>query len=161
MPDWEEVGHKHNYCIICSSTDTTKVQPTKLCPKYIWVDVIARFVCVLSRQSGVAIFGNRPREVLLMQESLKHRESITRYTAPDFYKKTGVLYEAPGNLLQVNRMDYRFEGKNILRVRVTVLRGSTVPSARTVCNDKLHIALLVKKYLSIWEIKSKADRHRK
>jgi len=37
-----------------------------------------------------------------MQESLKQKKNITRYTAPDFYKKTRVLYEAPGNLLQVN-----------------------------------------------------------
>jgi len=66
----KEVGHKHNYCFICSPTDTTKVQPTKLCPKYIWVDVIARFVFVLSRQSGVVIFGNQPKEVLWVQESL-------------------------------------------------------------------------------------------
>ena len=68
---------------------------------------------VLGRQPGVAIFGNRPRKVLSMQESLKQKEIITRYTDPDFYKKTRVLYEAPGNLLQENRMDYKFEGPKI------------------------------------------------
>lgn len=48
-----------------------------------------------------------------MQESLKQKEIITRYTDPDFYKKTRVLYEAPGNLLQENRMDYKFERPKI------------------------------------------------
>jgi hypothetical protein len=99
--------------------------------------VIARFVLVLSRQSGVAIFGNRPREVLSMQESLKQKESITRYTAPDFYKKTRVFYEVPGNLLQVNRMDYKFEVQKYFKGTCDWPKRV---SARTVCNEKIHTA---------------------
>ena len=96
-----------------------------------------------------------------MQESLKQKENITRYTAPDFYKKTRVLYEAPGNLLQVNWMDYKFEGQKYFKGICVSPKRENSTVGRNCMQREASCCLSFNKRLPIWEIRSKADKHRK
>ena len=99
-----------------SSNDNMEEQPTKWCPKYIWVDVIARFTPVLSRQFGVEMSGNQPREVLSLHEIWGKWKAL-RLIKPQTDKKIHVIYKAAEKLSEIYGTDYHFEGQQYFKHR--------------------------------------------